>query len=137
MKQGPLHGREAVLRSVLNVVVPEAAELSESAWRDGLAIIEGVVGERPAGLQRQLRVFLALLEQSARARYGAPFSALPPARQTTWLRSFEHSRVPLLRKGFWGVRTLALMGYYARPEAGEAIGYRAHAGGWSARKAAP
>ena len=38
-----------------------------------------------------------------------------------------------LRRGVWGVRTLAFMGYYARPEAAREIGYRAAAAGWAAR----
>ena len=39
-----------------------------------------------------------------------------------------------VRRGFWGLRTLVFMGYYARPEAAAAIGYRADVRGWEARR---
>jgi hypothetical protein len=40
--------------------------------------------------------------------------------------------MPIIRVGFWGLRTLALLGYYARPEAAEEIGYTADRRGWEA-----
>jgi hypothetical protein len=40
----------------------------------------------------------------------------------------------LLRRGIWGLRTLAFMAYYERPEAAAEIGYRATARGWEARR---
>ena len=46
----------------------------------------------------------------------------------------ERSRVLLLRRGFWGLRTLVMLGYYGRPEAARAIGYRASPLGWEARR---
>ncbi len=39
-----------------------------------------------------------------------------------------------LRRGFWGLRTLALMGYYARPAAAASVGYHADPRGWEARR---
>jgi len=38
----------------------------------------------------------------------------------------------IIRVGFWGLRTLALLGYYARPEAAQEIGYTADPRGWEA-----
>jgi hypothetical protein len=36
----------------------------------------------------------------------------------------------LLRRGLWGIRTLAFMGYYIQESVREAIGYRASPEGW-------
>ena len=40
----------------------------------------------------------------------------------------------LLRRGFWGLRTLIFMGYYGRDAARDAIGYRADPRGWEIRR---
>jgi hypothetical protein len=46
----------------------------------------------------------------------------------------ETARLVLVRRGFWGLRTLILMGYYGRPAAAAAIGYRADPQGWEMRR---
>jgi hypothetical protein len=50
------------------------------------------------------------------------------------LRGIENSRLLLLRRGIWGLRTLVFMGYYARPEAAAALGYAAAPRGWELRR---
>ena len=40
--------------------------------------------------------------------------------------------VQLIRAGFWGLRTLAFLGYYGQPETRAAIGYGPDARGWEA-----
>jgi hypothetical protein len=125
---------EKVFRAISRAVVPDSAALSPAEWSRAVAAVEGALAPLPAATRRQLRIFLELVEQSARLRYGRPLSALSPAQADRHLESFERSRVPLLRKGFWGVRTLALMGYYARPEGAASVGYRGDPRGWAARE---
>ena len=50
------------------------------------------------------------------------------------LETLQDAPVLLLRRGIWGLRTLAFMGYYTRPDAQRAIGYRADPRGWEARR---
>jgi hypothetical protein len=53
-----------------------------------------------------------------------------PTRRAKFLEEVERSPLLLVRRGFWGIRTLIMMGYYARPEAKAEIGYRATGRGW-------
>jgi len=59
-----------------------------------------------------------------------------PAARTRLLASLQDSRLLLVRRGVWGLRTLAFVVYYGRDEGRAAVGYRASAGGWIARAAA-
>ena len=122
-------------RAVATAVVPEAAELGERGWADLEALVERAVARRPAALRRQLRLFLSLLHWMPLFRYARTLTALDPARRARFLAAVQDSRVLLLRRGFWGVRTLVLLGYYTRPGAADGIGYRAHPRGWEARNA--
>ena len=122
-----------IFRSVAETVVPEARHLSDQGWRDFAAIIEHAVAQRPRAVQRQLALFLFVLNVLALAKYGRTVSQLIPSMRTEFCENVQNSRSLLFRRGFWGVRTLVLMGYYARPEAQALIGYRAHIDGWSAR----
>jgi hypothetical protein len=79
-------------------------------------------------------VLLQLLEWLPVLRYGRRLSSLDVARRTRVLELFQTAPVLLLRRGVWGVRTLALMGYYGRPAGAAAIGYRADPRGWESRR---
>jgi hypothetical protein len=104
-------------------VVPETAALTAAQRDEWRAIIAGALGDRPEAMRRQFRAFLGIIERGPVVRFGAPFSALGPERQDRVLRWFQDCPVALLRKGFWGMKALVLMGYYARPEAAAEVGW--------------
>jgi len=68
------------------------------------------------------------------ARFGRPFTSLEPSRRGSFLGAVQDAPWLLVRRGFWGLRTLVFLGYYGRPAAGAEIGYRAHPRGWEARQ---
>lgn len=124
-------------RALARAIVPEARELDEAGWRELEGVVEEALGKRPSNLQRQLLVFVRALDTLPRLRWGLPFRRLDPARAERFLRAVERSRVFLFRRGFWGLRTLVLMGYYTRPAAYEAVGYGARLRGWLEHPDAP
>lgn len=121
-----------VFRALVCTVVPEAASLDEKGWSDAERLVETALGMRPASLQRRVRLFLRFVEWLPLVRYGRRFTSLDAQRRARFLSSLQDHPVQLIRLGFWGVRTLALMGYYGRLEAAKAIGYAADARGWEA-----
>lgn len=123
----------ATFRALVTTFVPEAAALGAAEWAEVEAIVEQALAERPAGLRRQVVLLMRALEWLPAARFGRRLSRLDPARRTRVLGRLERSPLLLLRRGIWGLRTLAFMGYYARPAAADQIGYRAHLRGWEAR----
>lgn len=125
-------------RALACTIVPEAAALDESGWREMERIVDTALAQRPAAMRRQLRLFIRLVDTLPLLRYGRPFRRLSLARRTRFLERVERSPLLIIRRGFWGLRTLVFMGYYARPEIARALGYRAGPKGWSAvRSAAP
>ena len=121
-------------RAIASSVVPEAARLGPGEWEELERIVARAIAARPARLQRQLALLLRLLEWIPLLRYGRRLSGLDPARRAAFLASLGNSGLLVLRRGIWGLRTLILMGYYGRPAAARAIGYRADARGWEARR---
>src|SRR6266571_1461118 len=97
-----------IWRAVATSVVPEASQLGAAEWAAFEAIVARALAARPARTRRQVALFLTLLDWLPLLRYG--------------------------RRLFWGIRTLVLMGYYGRPAAAAAIGYRADPRGWEARR---
>jgi len=122
------------LRAIGSVVLPGPDALDEEGWRRAEAIMEHAVAPRPASVKRQLRLFLRLVNLLPLFRTGRTLSRLPPARRAAFLRRLERSKLTLLRRGLWGVRTLLFMGYYTQESVRKRIGYRASPGGWSSRE---
>jgi hypothetical protein len=122
-----------ILRAIATTVVPESSSLDDRAWKDFEELISQALSGRDARVQRQLVVFLRLLQTLPVLRYGRKLTALHASQRSAFLESVERSRLLLVRRGLWGVRTLIFMGYYTRVDVAESIGYRANRDGWAAR----
>jgi hypothetical protein len=121
-------------RAIATTVVPEASKLPPEEWLELERIVEQGVALRPASIRRQLRLFVRILNVLPFFRFGRTFRALDRDRRTRFLESIQDAPLLLLRRGFWGVRTLIFMGYYARSSARAEVGYRADVRGWEARR---
>ncbi|HEY0787036.1 MAG TPA: hypothetical protein VGE86_00230 [Thermoanaerobaculia bacterium] len=121
-------------RALGATIVPEAERLSPAEWIEVEQIVERGLASRPPAIRRQLRLFVRILNVLPLFRFGKTFRALDRERRTRFLLAIQDAPLLLLRRGFWGIRTLVYMGYYGRPAAREEIGYRADPRGWEARR---
>jgi hypothetical protein len=122
----------AVFRAVVVAVVPDAKQLDEASWLASEALVEDALEMRPPALRRQLQLFLRAIQWLPVVRYGRTFAALQEEQRTRVLRYLQDHPKERIRCGFWGLRTLAFLGYYGRPEGAHAIGYRPDPRGWEA-----
>jgi len=112
-----------------------AIALATAAERSALeAAVEHAVASRPPALRRQLALLLRAIAWLARLRYGRSLVRLSPAERDRLLTSLSSSRIALLRRGIWGLRTLVMLGWYTQPGVAASLGYRASAEGWGARR---
>jgi|SRR5688572_15838592 len=121
-------------RSIAEAVVPESQRMTPTEWQDFGAVIDRALMRRPASMRRQLTVFLNLLNVLSFVRYRCSLRRASIQQRTSLLERIENSPLLLFRRGFWGLRTLVFMGYYARPQCGHALGYTAAARGWELRR---
>ena len=112
--------------------MPEIVELDETGWARLLEIAESALSARPPGVRRQVVLLVRALDSLALIRHGWRLATLDPARRRRFLDSMQRSRLLLVRRGVWGLRSLVFMGYYAHPEIHEQLGYRARPEGWEA-----
>ncbi len=124
----------ATFRAVAETVVPETSSLGPDAWNELERTVEQMLASRPVATQRQLVTFLRVIEFLPMLRHLRRFTRLAPVERVTVLTRLQDSPHLLLRRGFWGLRTLIFMGYYTRADVQVALGYRPHANGWSARR---
>ncbi len=102
-------------------------------WAEVERLAGAALASRPSRVVHQLRWFLAALPWLALLLTGRPFARLSPVRRIAVLRRLERSPIPALRRGVWGLRTLAFLGVYGRPTMRESLGWRPDARGWEGR----
>lgn len=124
----------ATFRAVAATVVSETVALESAGWATLEALVEGALAARSEREQRQFVLFLRLIEYGTLATHRRRFSRLSPPARGAVCHALERSPALLIRRGFWGVRTLVFLGFYAQPTVQASLGYRAHPEGWSARR---
>jgi len=112
-----------MLERVARRVAPGLAALGAGRLEEFRAIVDEALMERPAGVRRQLALFLSVIRWLPVLRWGKPFEKLDGPRQDAMLRFFHDGPVDAFRKGFWGLKALIFMGYYGREEAWAEVGY--------------
>lgn len=110
--------------AVSSRVVPRMRELGADGTAAFTGLVEDALSRKGPAVTRRVALFLAVVRWAPAVRFGRTFERLAPGRQDAVLGWLFRSRIGPLRKGFWGLKTLAFLGYYGRPEAGDEIGYR-------------
>jgi hypothetical protein len=123
---------EATIEAVGSVVLPSPDALDEEGWRRAREIIESALEPKPNNIKRQLRLFLRVVNFLPVLTKGRTLKRLSIPDRAAFLEGLHTSRIQLLRKGLWGVRTLIFMGYYNQPSVRQVIGYAADPAGWDA-----
>lgn len=130
---GALAPVRGAFRAVTVACVPAAAEFGASAWSRAEEVVDDALAQRPAAVRRQVVLFYRVLGALSAARFGRGLVGAGPERVRRLLASLERSPLLLLRRGTWGVRTLAFMGVYTQPDVRRRIGYEAAPRGWESR----
>jgi hypothetical protein len=118
-------------RALVTVFIPETASAGEPAWLRLEEIVTGALAARPAA-RRQVLLFIRVLDGMAMVRHRRRLASLDLETRTRFVENISTSRPLLLRRGVWGLRTLAQMGWYTQAEVQHALGYRASKAGWEA-----
>jgi hypothetical protein len=114
--------------------VPETTAASAAQWATLEATTDRAMAARPPSLSRQLALLIRLIDLVSWIRYGRGVAQLDAGRRTALLEALAASRLLLVRRGIWGLRTLVMLGWYSQPDVTAALGYRASPAGWGARQ---
>lgn len=104
-------------------LVPRSTRFSEAERERARALVEQLVGNQPPANRRRLALFLWLIDLFAFLVGLRPFRGLPREKQDRLLHWLFDNPVPLLRKGFWALNTMARLGVYGQPELYDEVGY--------------
>ncbi len=115
--------REATDVSEMSIALGEALipACSPETLREVARFMDGQIAALPPRLRTLFHLGMTFFRITVRARYLSSFCALPLARRRAIVEAWAFGRIELLRQLFRPVRSIALLGYYERPEALEAL----------------
>lgn len=104
-------GRKRLFLSLATVIVGRHIVDPTSFLR----IVQSALEQRGPAVERKVIAFLTLIQLLSYIKYFKKFESLTSEQQKAFLMSLFRSPLALIRKGFWGLKTLVFMGYYGHP----------------------
>jgi len=120
-----LTGYKAKLfESLQNSLVPRSKAFTPLQKQQSKDLVNRLLSDQSESSKRKLAIFFILIDLFAVLTNGKTFIKLTDEKKHELLQTFFDSPFSLLRKGFWGLNTLARMGVYGQKELHAEIGYR-------------
>lgn len=115
--------REKKFRAIQNCLVPLSKDFTQEQQKISNDTINLLLSTKPAAIRFKISLFLTFIDLLSLILKMRPFSSLKDESKIEILTKFFDSPVPLMRKGFWGINTLAKIGVYTQPSTYSIIGY--------------
>ena len=106
-----------------NALVPRSKRFTDQERQCSEDLVNSLLSQQSKASQKKLSVFFNVIDLFSFIFHGQPFRLLQADKQKHILNSFFNSPISLLRKGFWGLNTLARLGVYGQKELHDEIGY--------------
>ena len=110
--------------AIQNCLVPRSKAFSPEEKIRSQGLINTVLMNQDEASRKKLALFITVIDVVSLLFYLRLFKRLKPDQQTKLMNKFFDSPIPIFRKGFWGLNTLARVGVYGQKELHDEIGYR-------------
>lgn len=107
-----------------NEIVPLSKSLSDQEREHSRELVNLVLEDKPAVIHFKIALFLLLIDTLSIFYGGHRFKNLKSTTKAKLLQFLFASRLGLLRKGFWGLSTLAKIGVYGQESLYPKLNYR-------------
>jgi len=110
--------------AIQNCLVPRSLTFSDQEKKRSQLLVNTVLKDQDETAKKKLAFFIILVDITAFMFHARLFRQLNATKQSTLLAKFFDSPIPIFRKGFWGLNTLARLGVYGQKELHLEIGYK-------------
>ena len=109
--------------AIQNCLVPRSRTFTSEEQSRSQSLVNTVLAQQDKIATKKLALFITLIDVFSLAFHARSFRNISTKKQTSIMNLFFDSPIPILRKGFWGLNTLARLGVYGQKKLHEEIGY--------------
>lgn len=106
-----------------DIVVPRVKNYNKKQRSESIHEVEIFLRPKKGIIKFQISLFLIILEIVSIIRFFSRIHKLTEKNGIILLNSFCNSPIPIMRKGFWGISTLAKLSVYALDYVQKDLGY--------------
>ena len=110
--------------AIQRCLVPRSTALTAEQQSKSLEILRNFLANRPAPVRAKLGLFLRLVDALSLVYGRKRFFRLDQKKQKRLMQFLFDSKLPILRKGFWAINTLARMTVYGQSSIYPDLSYR-------------
>lgn len=110
--------------AIQGCLVPRSQEFTPEQKQESLKIINDFLQNQDGGVRFKLGLFFFLINFLSCLWGLKPFRYLGAQKQKAVMTFLFDCPIPILRKGFWGLNTLAKLGVYGQPSVYPDISYK-------------
>lgn len=120
--------------AIQRALVPRSSHLEPQVRLEGRRVVDAMIARQNPQMQRKLALFLVIIDLLAWLRFQNGFADIGSENQRKLMLWLFDNPLGLLRKGFWGLNTLAKMSVYGLPAVYNDIGYSVRPTEWQAER---
>jgi len=109
--------------AIQNCLVPRSKTFTSAEKSRSQNLINTVLAEQDKSATKKLALFITLIDVVSFTFHARSFRNLSAKNKMSIMNLFFDSPIPIFRKGFWGLNTLARLGVYGQKKLHEEIGY--------------
>lgn len=110
-------------QGIQNISVPRIKKYNAQQRKETIQEVESFLKEKSPLIKLKIALFLAIIEIVSMLRFHSRVHKLSDQNGVTLLNSFCNSPIPIMRKGFWGISTLAKLSVYSLDYVQKDLGY--------------
>ena len=109
--------------SLQNCLLPRSKQFNEIEKQRSIDSVNLLMADQSKSAGRKLLIFIGLIDVVSYIYHFKSFRQLNNLQQNSILNKFFNSPIGIIRKGFWGLNTIARLATYGQKELHDEIGY--------------
>lgn len=107
-----------------NCLLPRSKQFNQLEKQRSTNSVNLLMSDQSEAARRKLSIFMGLIDLVCYLLHFKSFCQLSFEQQNQILNKFFNSPIGIIRKGFWGLNTIARLATYGQKELHDEIGYR-------------
>ncbi|MDA8792597.1 hypothetical protein N9N67_05090 [Bacteriovoracaceae bacterium] len=110
--------------NIVSTLIPRSRDFTSDQKRRSYDIVNEFLEDKPGAIHFKIKLFFTLIDITTFFKFFKTFKAASLEQRNEVCQFLFDCNIPLLRKGFWGINTLAKLSVFSQSTVHQDIGYQ-------------